>query len=316
MKLLITGGSGFVGSRLIAVSKERHIDHRVQIRKQIGEDAHHIEVSDIGPDTDWSDALQGIDVVVHCAARVHQMKETESEALTAYRHTNTLGTLRLAQQASEAGVKRFVFLSSIKVNGEQTERGNPFVPAIDTLPIDPYGLSKYEAEIGLKQISEDTGMEVVIIRPPLVYGEGVKANFLSMMNLIRKGVPLPFVAINNKRSFVYRENLISLILLCCEHEKAAGNVFLVSDGQDVSTTTLFRQIGVNFGKENRLIPVPQSFLEWGARLLGKEALSQRLCGNLQLDISDTMSRLGWQPPYSFEQGIAKTVSTYKNALND
>ncbi|KXF81380.1 UDP-glucose 4-epimerase family protein [Enterovibrio coralii] len=315
MKILITGGNGFVGSRLALTAQHQGMDVLTQVRSGAVSN-NQIEIKDISPDTDWGDCLQGVDVIVHCAARVHQMNDDQDDALESYRRVNTEGTLRLAQQAADVGVKRFVFLSTIKVNGEFTEKGKPFTPNVVTAPKDPYGLSKYEAEQRLTLLAKETGLEVVIIRPPLVYGEGVKANFLSMINIVRKGLPLPFGAIKNQRSLVYLDNLISLILACCKHPKAAGKVFLVSDNHDVSTSLLFRQVAASLGKPNRLIPVPQWLLELVATLLGRRDIAQRLCGNLQVDVSDTIRALGWQPPYTFKQGIENTVTAYKEALSE
>ncbi|MEZ8028394.1 NAD-dependent dehydratase [Enterovibrio norvegicus] len=311
MKLLITGANGFVGRRVSKTAKHKKWQVKKQIRN-VSSTADDIIVSDVDPDTEWGDFLQGIDCIIHCAARVHQMSDAicGDKALQAYRDVNTFGSLNLACQAAEAGVKRFVFISSIKVNGEQTYPGQTFISEVSISPIDPYGLSKYEAEIGLRKIAEETGMEVVIIRPPLIYGPGVKANFLAMMNLVKRGVPLPFGAIRNSRSLVYIENLVSLVILCCEHPNAANKTFLVSDNDDVSTTRMLNEIAKGMGRKSLLIPIPQKFIEFAAKLLGKSHIADRVCGNLQLDISDTMNTLSWEPPFSFEQGIQRTVSAY------
>ncbi|WP_150137229.1 UDP-glucose 4-epimerase family protein [Candidatus Enterovibrio altilux] len=314
MKVLVTGASGFIGNRVSNVAKHKNWSVKKQVRN-VAFQANNTIVCDIQAHTDWSAHLKDIDCIVHCAACVHQMKGVKNDAniLQAYRDTNILGTLNLTRQAVEAGVKRFVFISSIKVNGEQTSLGQAFVSAVSQPPSNFYGLSKYEAEIGLKKIAEQTGLEVCIIRPPLVYGEGVKANFQSMMNIVCKGTPLPFGAINNYRSFVYIDNLVSLVLTCCTHPNAVGRTFLVSDNDDVSTTRLLKQITISMGRPSRLLPLPQRILEYTARLLGKTDIANRLCGNLQVDISDTMQSLDWIPPVSFERGIAKTVDAYLNA---
>lgn len=311
VKFFVTGGSGFVGRRVVEAGKSlgwqciyQSRTATINLKSQF--------VTSIDGDTDWSSALTGVDVVVHCAARVHQMTESQSpeDVLASYREVNTLGTLNLARQAAQSGVKRIVFISSTKVNGEKTEKGEAFGPTMAETPTDPYGLSKYEAEVGLKKVAAETGIEVVIIRPPLVYGPGVKANFESMMKLMRKGIPLPFGAINNQRSLVYIDNLVSLILTCCERPEAANRTFLVSDNNDVSTTKLMQQIADNMARPSRLIPIPQSLIEVGARLLGKSHLSDRLCGNLQLDVTETLNTLSWKPPVTFEKGIQETVSAF------
>ncbi|WP_434997423.1 UDP-glucose 4-epimerase family protein [Vibrio scophthalmi] len=310
MKLLVTGSTGFVGARVVELAEECDWEVVSVVREIAKPLPNRFLVSSIGAETDWSDAFEGVDCVVHCAARVHQMNESEQDALTAYRETNMLGTLHLAKRAAEAGVKRFVFVSTIKVNGEFTEPGSPFQPNLNNIPQDPYGLSKYEAELELTQLSKETGLEVVTIRPPLVYGPGVKANFLTMMRLIDKGIPLPFGAIHNKRSLVYLDNLSSLILTCCEHPLAAGLTFLVSDGQDVSIAQLMRTIAQSMGKSPRLLPIPMSWIQLASSVLKKQHIAQRICGNLQIEIGSTKDILGWKPPVSFEQGIKRTVEAY------
>ncbi|WP_299685936.1 SDR family oxidoreductase [uncultured Vibrio sp.] len=335
MKILVTGSAGFVGARVVELAQERLWDVVPVVRKasQIQPSSSFVNssavnssvvnssvvnsllvnslvVSAIDSSTDWSGAFEGVDCVVHCAARVHQMNESEQDALSAYRETNKLGTLNLAKQAVAAGVKRFIFVSSIKVNGEFTETDYPFEPNLNHTPIDPYGLSKYQAEVALTQLSKETGLEVVIIRPPLVYGPGVKANFLSMMRLIDKGVPLPFGAIKNKRSLVYLDNLSSLILTCCEHPLAAGYTFLVSDEHDVSTTKLMQTIAQSMGKPARLLPIPMSWIQTGAAVFRKQHIAQRICGSLQVDPQLTNEVLGWTPPVTFQEGIKKTVQAY------
>lgn len=310
MNILVTGSTGFVGSRVVKLAKGRDWAVIPVVRKQIEPLTNSLVIPSIDDSTDWSGAFGGVDCVVHCAARVHQMNESEQDALTAYRETNTLGTLNLAKQAAEAGVKRFVFVSSIKVNGEFTEPGSPFLPNLDNIPKDPYGLSKYEAEVELAKLSKETGLEVVIIRPPLVYGPGVKANFLSMMRMIDKGIPLPFGAIKNQRSLVYLDNLSDLILTCCEHPSATGRTFLVSDDHDVSTTQLMRTIALSMGKAPRLLPIPMSLIQLAASVLNKKHIAQRICGNLQVEVGLTKEVLGWKPPVTFEQGIKNTVQAY------
>ncbi|SMS01532.1 GDP-6-deoxy-D-mannose reductase [Vibrio mangrovi] len=268
-------------------------------------------VCSLEPSTDWRPVLHGVDCIIHCAARVHQMNESPEEAQHAYYDSNVLGTLNLARQAAEDGVKRFVFVSSVKVNGEWTTQGQPFLPTLDSPPEDPYGMSKYQAEVGLWQLARDTGIEVVIVRPPLVYGPGVKANFLSMMNWVSRRIPLPLGAIAAKRSLVYLDNLVDLILTCCTHPAAAGHTFLVSDDHDISVSQLLRFLAEIMNVPSRLIPVSPRFLLWGLTLLGKRTIAQRVCYPLQLDIGETKKILNWIPPVSFEDGLGKTVRAYQ-----
>ncbi|WP_394127418.1 UDP-glucose 4-epimerase family protein [Vibrio hepatarius] len=310
MNLLVTGSTGFVGAALLKEIKRQEWTVTSVIRSsKLSLNSDYIAPS-IDSNTNWSGAFEGIDCVVHCAARVHQMKESKADAIKAYRETNTEGTLNLARQAAQAGVKRFVFVSSIKVNGEFTKPNQPFTPDLTHAPDDPYGLSKYEAEVQLQQLAKETGLEVVIIRPPLVYGPGVKANFLSMIRWVEKGIPLPLGAIDNRRSLVYLDNLVDFMLTCCIHPKAAGETFLVSDGEDVSTTQLLNAVASGMNKSSRLLPIPMSFIDFSAKLIGKPQLSQRLCGNLQVDSSKAKALLGWSAPISFEEGIQRTVDTY------
>ena len=256
---------------------------------------------------DWRKALAGCQVVVHLAARVHVMTDTAKNPLDEFRQVNVKGTLNLARQAAAAGVRRFVFVSSIKVNGEATEPGHPFTAEDTPAPLDAYGISKMEAEQGLREISAQTGMEVVIIRPPLVYGPGVKANFAAMMRWLARGVPLPLGAIHNQRSLVALDNLVDLIVTCIAHPAAANQTFLVSDGQDVSTTELLRRMGRAMKRPARLMPVPAGLLEWTAALVGKRDVAQRLCGSLQVDIQKTRQLLGWNPPLTLDQGLKKAA---------
>ncbi|WP_460152120.1 UDP-glucose 4-epimerase family protein [Pseudomonas sp. S2_B07] len=272
--------------------------------------AQSFYISDISSSTEWGDSLKGVAVIVHAAARVHVMKEVAADALTEFRKINVEGTVNLARQAAQAGVKRFVFISSIKVNGEETNPGHPFTADDNPAPSDPYGISKKEAEGALLALSQETGMEVVIIRPTLIYGPGVKANFRNMMGWLKKGIPLPFGAIHNKRSLVSLENLVSLILVCLKHDNAAGQIFLVSDGVDLSTTELLNRTAEALGVKSRLIPVPERLLVFCAVALGRRALSQRLCGSLQVDISKTRTLLGWNPPVSVQDALNRTAKEF------
>lgn len=306
MRVLVTGASGFVGSALVSVLKQLAHDVVATTRSAASAPVDGVDyrvVGDMGNAPDWQSPLQDIDVVVHTAARVHEMDESSDNPLQAFRRVNVVATLDLASQAAEAGVRRFVFISSIKVLGEQTQAGNPFRADDVPRPIDPYGMSKLEAEVGLLALAAETGMEVVVVRPPLVYGRGVKGNFASMVKLVRRGLPLPLGAIHNKRSLVGIGNLIDLIVRCLNHPAAANQVFLAGDGEDLSTTELLRGVAEAMGKPARLISVPAGMLQFGALLLGKKAMGQRLLGSLQVDISKTRETLGWTPPYTVEEGL-------------
>ncbi|ATZ93202.1 MULTISPECIES: NAD-dependent epimerase/dehydratase family protein [Dickeya] len=309
MKILVTGSRGFIGKRLVALAGEQGIACVLHCSERAEVSDSPMIRANLTATTDWTPALQGVDAVVHCAARVHQMQDG-GDALALYRETNVAGTLRLAQQAAEAGVKRFVFLSSIKVNGETTQPGRPFQPDVAVPPADPYGVSKYEAEQALMRLAQETGLEVVIIRPPLVYGPGVKANFRAMMNWTSKGVPLPLAAVHNQRSLVFVDNLADLILLSLRHPQAPGRVWLASDDHDVSTADLLADMAAALGVKNRCWPLPPWVLKSAAALLGKSAVAERLLGSLQVDIRETRQRLGWQPAVPYHQAIAITARAF------
>ncbi|UCP00023.1 SDR family oxidoreductase [Metapseudomonas lalkuanensis] len=315
MRVLLTGASGFVGR---AIQERLLCGDGYQVRsifralpERVPENLDARLLGGIGPDTDWSESLHGVATVVHSAARVHVMDDQEADPLSAFRHVNTEGTVRLARQAVEAGVRRFVFISSIKVNGEFTRQGIPFTADDVAAPTDPYGVSKLEAEQALRALAEVSGMEVVIIRPTLVYGPGVKANFLSMLRWLDKGVPLPLASIDNRRSLVALDNLVDLILTCMEHPAAANQTFLVSDGEDLSTSGLLRRMGQALGRPARLLPMPTWALEAAATLLGKRSISMRLCASLQVDISKTRRILGWNPPVSVDEALVKVARYFK-----
>ena len=280
-------------------------------KRQWPEGKLKVKLGDLAPSTDWADALDGVTCTVHCAARVHVMQDASRDPLQAYRNVNVQGTLNLARQAASAGAVRFVFISSIKVNGEATTPGQSFSADDVPAPLDPYGISKMEAEHGLREIADETGMEVVIIRPPLVYGPGVKANFLAMMRWLSRGIPLPLGAIDNRRSLVALDNLVDLIVTCIDHPAAANQTFLVSDGEDLSTTDLLRRMGRALGKPARLLPVPPALLKAGAALVGKPELAQRLCGSLQVDISKTRELLGWTPPITVDEGLRRAAEGFR-----
>lgn len=312
--LLATGATGFVGRALVESLKGRHgfsvrgVVRRLMVDLPAG--AEYIQVTDLSPETDWKAALSGVDVVIHTAARVHVMSENVADPLAEFRRVNVEGSLNLARQAAYVGVRRFIFISSIKVNGEYTPLDKPYTADDVPAPVDSYGISKYDAEEGLRKLAQQTDMEVVIIRPPLVYGPGVKANFLNMMCWLRKGVPLPFGAINNRRSLVALDNLIDLILTSLEHPEAANQTFLVSDGEDLSTTELIRRMAVALNVPVRLLPVPHKLLEAGFKMAGKSDLAQRLCGSLQVDIAKTCTTLNWKPVISVDEGLRSTAEYF------
>lgn len=312
-RILVTGASGFVGARLVELLSA-HAKYSPVAVVRNSSDAQHflgesLVLGDLARGEVRVDCLYSVDVLIHAAARVHVMHES-ADALVEFRRVNVFATLDLAKKAACAGVKRFIYISSIKVNGDATVLGQGFTPEQAAAPMDPYGLSKMEAEQGLRAIAVESGMEVVIIRPPLVYGPGVKANFLSMMNWLKRGIPLPFGAIHNQRSLVALDNLVDLIITCIGHSAAANQTFLVSDGEDLSTSELLRCMGVALGKPARLLPVSSRLLEIGAALLGKRALSQRLCGSLQVDISKTRELLNWSPPINIDEALRNTAKYF------
>jgi nucleoside-diphosphate-sugar epimerase len=311
-RILITGGTGWVGGALIQELNGSSHDIVAAIRSSSDlPGAKKVQISAIDGGQKWSDALSERQVVLHLSARVHVMVDKSSNPIDEYRKTNVAGTLNLARQSAAAGVRRFVFISSIKVNGEATKMADSFSANDFPAPLDPYGISKMEAEQGLREIATDTGMEVVIIRPPLVYGPGVKANFRAMMRWLSRGVPLPLGAINNKRSLVALDNLVDLIVTCIDHPAAANQTFLVSDGEDLSTTQLLRRMGRAMGKPAWLLPVPPALLKAGAALVRKPELAQRLCGSLQVDISKTRELLGWSPPISVDEGLRRAAEGFR-----
>jgi nucleoside-diphosphate-sugar epimerase len=263
----------------------------------------HVAVPTIDGSTDWSVALGQVDVVVHCAARVHQVRERAADPLREYRTTNTEGTLNLARQAATAGVRRMVFLSSVKVNGESGRFSEGSRPA----PVDPYGLSKWEAERGLMQIATSTGMEIVIIRPPLVYGPGVKANFQALAKLVARQLPLPFGLVRNRRSLVSLDNLTDFIVRCIAHPAAKNETFFVSDGEDLSTAELTRRLARAQGVQARLIPVPPVMLRAAAALVGKSAVGARVLGSLTVDITKARTLLQWEPPVPVDEGLRRAT---------
>ncbi len=312
LKVSMTGASGLLGralvSKLVASGRFEVLAFTRQTPINPVHGAKYLPVGNLTQETQWQDGLLGVHTLVHCAARVHVMHDTEADPLTAFRSVNVDGTLNLARQAVAEGVKRFVFISSVKVNGVSTHPGQALTEADAPNPQDAYGQSKQEAEQGLRQLAADTGMEVVIIRPPLVYGPGVKANFAALMRAVQRGWPLPLGAVYNQRSLVAVSNLVDFIITCITHPQAANQTFLVSDGQDLSTTELVRGMAQAAGVPARLLPVPAWVLQAAGSLLGKGDAVQRLCGNLQVDISKARSLLGWEPPVSVEEGLRRAMA--------
>ncbi|WP_395603013.1 UDP-glucose 4-epimerase family protein [Pseudomonas sp. B21128] len=312
--VLVTGGSGFLGGallRYLAACKQYSLIAALRNEcRELPQSIRRFAFADLASDIDWQDALEQVDVVVHSAARVHVMHESAVDPLAEFRRVNVEATLNLARQAARAGVKRFIFISSIKVNGEYTRAGCAFSADDTPAPVDPYGISKLEAELGLKALATTTGMEVVIIRPVLVYGPGVKANFLSMIRWLERGVPLPFGAVHNKRSLVSLDNLIDFIVTCIEHPGAANQTFLVSDGRAVSTTELLRCIAVALNRSATLLPLPVGLMSAAAKLIGKDAVAQRIFGSLEVDISKNLQLLGWVPPVDFRCALDATVKPF------
>ncbi|MCF6281541.1 MAG: SDR family oxidoreductase [Candidatus Polarisedimenticolaceae bacterium] len=314
-KILLTGSTGFVGT---ALRNSLHangaeftsaIRTLASIKNRLGYFGEIHTVGEIGPDTSWDKTLEDVDTVIHLAARVHVMSDTATDPLQVFREINTTGTLKLAAAAANAGVHRFIFLSSIKVNGEFTT-DQPFDEHSPTAPADPYGISKKEAEEGLRKIAAVTSMEVVIIRPPLIYGPGVKANFLRLLSIVVRGIPLPLAGIKNQRSMVALDNLVDFIILCIDHPAAANETFLISDGKGLSTAELVQCIAKQAGHSARLFSIPESVMALGAALLGKKAMLDRLTHSLQIDSSKARQLLQWQPPISTDQAIADTVTWY------
>ena len=310
--ILVTGATGFVGGAVLRrlLSDGRHsLVAPVRTRDaSLHAKVKVLHVAGLGKDTDWSGCLRAITAIVHCAGRVHVMKDEEVDLIAAYRRTNVAGTLALARQAAQAGVRRFVFVSSIKVNGEQTLPGRPFRADDAPSPEDASGVSKFEAEQGLFALARETGFEVTVIRAPLVYGPGVKGNFAAMLRWVTRGIPLPLGAVRgNRRSLVGLDNLVDLIATSLDHPAAGNQVFLAGDGEDLSTAALLERLADAMDRRVRLVPVPVWALEKAATLVGKRDVAIRLCRSLQVDISKAREILGWGPSVSLDDGFRKAV---------
>lgn len=308
MKVLVTGAAGFVGSALVdrMVRENRH-EIRAVIRRGPAASSSSIDrvFAEINETTNWKEALAGVDVIVHLAARAHVMRDTAVNPIEQYRRVNVAGTLNLARQAADGRVSRFVYMSSVKVHGESGMFRESDVPS----PRDAYGVSKHEAEIGLRQVAADTGMNVVMIRPPLVYGPGARANFGSLVRAVAAGLPLPLGAVRNRRSLIGLDNLVDFILVCIAHPAAANETFLVSDGEDLSTRELVRRLARAMGRPDRLFPVPPSVLMAAATIAGKREVARRLLGSLCVDSSKARHHLAWSPPVSVDDGLKRAVNS-------
>ncbi len=313
-RVLVTGASGFVGRAVVQrLAAERRWRVRAALRTPVedfGPTVDQVRIGDIGGDTDWTAALAGVDAIVHAAARVHVLNDSAPDPLREFRAVNVAGTLHLARSAATANVKRFVFLSSIKVNGESTLPGRPFRADDTPAPTDAYGISKREAEEGLLALAHASALQVVIVRSPLVYGPGVKANFASLMRLLRSGIPLPLGAIENRRTLVALDNLVDLLVTCLQHPAATNETFLAGDPEDLSTTDLLRRLGAALGKPARLFPVPTRWVEFAAALVGQRAVAHRLCRSLQVDISKAGQLLGWRPPQPVDAALRTTAARF------
>lgn len=312
--IFITGATGFVGSALI----KRLLQENARLTAAVltGEDAGHlpteverVTVEPLSDSSDYTAALRHADIVIHLAARVHIMQDTAADPLQEFRKVNCHGTERLAQQAVNAGVRRFVFASTVKVHGEETIK--PYCEDSPLTPLDFYGISKLEAEVALQRISAETRLEVVVVRSPLVYGPGVKANFLRFMSAIYRGIPLPFASISNNRSLINVDNLVDALTCCATDPNAAGQTYLVSDGQDVSTPELIRLMASALGRPSRLWPFPPALMFLAGKVFGKSQTVERLLGSLQVDSSKIRKELGWIPPLTMQQGLEKTAEWFK-----
>lgn len=318
MRVLVTGATGFVGQALLAGLLVKKFSVSALVRREnnlLSEEVTKIRGGDLTDVHDWQSVFHNIEAVIHVAGRAHIVHDDVADPLAEFRKVNTTITLELAKQAAAAGVKRFIYISSIKVNGEATSRGMVFRADDTHIPTDHYGLSKYEAEQGLLAVAAETGMEVVMIRPPLVYGPGVRANFASMIRWMQRGIPLPFGAIDNRRSFIALDNLVSFIIHCIDHPKAANEIFLISDGEDVSTTVLLQKMSKALGKKSCLMPVPERWLRLVAKILGREDEAGKVLNSLQVDSSKARDVLGWKPVITMDEQLHKTAEWYLSEKN-
>lgn len=316
-KVLVTGASGFVGHPLCEELLYRGYRVRAAVRSSTRflEGVEAIEVGDIDGGADWTVALQGVDTVIHLAARVHVMKDTSTDPLAEFLKVNLHGTVNLAQQAVRAGVKRLVYASSVKVNGEWTTGTQFFTESDQPGPQDPYGVSKWQAEQALQRIAQETGLEVVIVRPPLVYGPGVKGNFIKLLDAIDRRMPLPLRGAHNARSLIYVGNLVDALIICATHPAAAGHTYMVSDGEDVSTARLANKIAIALGRGSRSFYFPPGLLRAMATLLGRADQADRLFGSLRINDEKIRRELGWIPPYTMEQGLRATADWHHTRRN-
>jgi nucleoside-diphosphate-sugar epimerase len=314
--ILVTGANGFIGSVLCnrLVAEKWNVSGTVRSAANYSsvQGVKSVIIGDVNAVTDWGAALKGTDTVVHLAARVHVMKDSSAEPLQAYREVNVHGTKRLARQAADAGVNRFIFLSTVKVNGEENQKA--YTESDRPSPMDSYGISKMEAELKLRKIAAETGMAVVILRPPLVYGPGVKANFLKLLQAIDRRMPLPFAGVKNQRSLIYVSNLVDAIVSCVRHPNAPGKTFMVSDGKDVSTPELIRMVAAALQNQPRLFRFPPLALYIAGRLSGKGPSLDRLIGSLTVDTGKIKNELGWTAPFTLEEGLQDTAFWYKRII--
>ncbi len=313
MKFMISGAGGFVGKTLCAelLRRGQSVSAAVRSGNSLIENTEVIIVGAIDSETNWADALRDVDVVIHLAARVHVMRENATDPLAEFLQVNLHGTSNLARQAASSGVKRLVYVSSIKVNGEQTNTTQPFTELDEPSPQDFYSISKWQAEQALWRIAQETGLEIVVVRPPLVYGPGVKGNFAQMLAVIAKRFPLPLASIYNRRSLIYVENLADALIACATHPVAAGQTYLVCDGEDISTPDLLRQLGDAMGCPARILPFPPSWLRILGKLSGKSDQVERLLGSLRVDSGKIRRDLNWVPPYTLQQGLQATAELHR-----
>lgn len=312
MNFLITGADGFVGKKLSLVLLRQGHAARSAVRSANSSLENVAVVGSIDKETDWSSALQGVEVVIHLAARVHVMNDDAGDPLEEFRRVNVAGTERLARSAAQCGVRRLVYVSSVKVNGEATYGDRAFTESGGALPTDPYGISKWEAEQVLRRVAQETGLEVVVVRPPLVYGSEVRGNFAQMLVVLSEGIPLPLASVHNLRSLIYVGNLIDALIVCATHPKAAGQTYLVSDGDDVSTPRLLELLGEGIGCSARLFAFPPALLKLAGRIIRKSNQIERLLESLRVDSGKIRRELNWTPPYTLQQGLKETAEWYRN----